>query len=49
MLGLAAGRALSVVIDGIPYPFLLLFLGLEIGFGVVGLMLIRGYKRVLAT
>ena len=36
MLGLAAGRALSVVVDGVPHPLLLVYLGLEVAFGVVG-------------
>ena len=44
MLGLAAGRALSLVLDGMPHPLLAVFLALEIGFGAVGLVLIRGYK-----
>jgi hypothetical protein len=45
MLGLASGRALSLVIDGMPHPLLVGFLLLEIGFGAVGIMLIRGYKN----
>jgi hypothetical protein len=44
MLGLAAGRALSLVIDGMPHPLLVVFLVLEIGFGVGGVVLIRGYR-----
>jgi hypothetical protein len=45
MLGLAAGRSLSLVIDGMPHPLLVVFLLLEIGFGAVGTILIRGYRR----
>jgi len=45
MLGLAAGRALSLMIDGMPHPLLAVFLVLEIGFGVVGFMMIRGYRN----
>ena len=41
MLGLAAGRALSLVLDGMPSPLLLIYLLLEIGFGAVGLYLVR--------
>lgn len=41
MLGLAAGRLLSLVVDGYPGPVLTLYLGLEIGFGLVGLWLLR--------
>ncbi len=42
MLGLAAGRAVSLVLDGMPNPLLAVYLLLEIGFGVVGLMLVKG-------
>ncbi len=41
MLGLAAGRALSIVIDGMPSPVFVVYLGLEIGFGLIGLLLAR--------
>lgn len=41
MLGLSAGRALSLVVDGMAHPLLVIFLVLEIGFGAVGLMLIK--------
>ncbi len=41
MLGLAAGRALSLVVDGMPNPFLVVYLVLEIGFGVVGIALVK--------
>ncbi|QFU74340.1 DUF4345 domain-containing protein [Halioglobus maricola] len=44
MLGLAAGRALSLILDGMPSPMLVVYLLLEIGFGVIGTMLIRGYS-----
>jgi hypothetical protein len=40
MLGLAAGRAISLVVDGMPHPLLAIFLVLEIGFGCVGYYLI---------
>ncbi|MGB2959302.1 MAG: DUF4345 domain-containing protein [Bacteroidota bacterium] len=39
MLGLAAGRILSLLIDGIPHWLLLVYLVLELGFGAVGLVL----------
>ena len=39
MLGLAAGRTLSLVIDGMPHPLLAAYLALELGFGVVGFYL----------
>ncbi|TXN34980.1 DUF4345 domain-containing protein [Flagellimonas hymeniacidonis] len=41
MLGLAAGRVLSLVIDGIPHWLLVVYLVLELGFGLMGLRLIR--------
>ena len=44
MLGLAVGRMLSIAIDGLPAPLLSVYLALEIGFGLVGLILVRGYN-----
>ena len=41
MLGLAAGRVLSIAIDGMPHPLLAAYTLLEIGFGTVGLMLLK--------
>jgi len=41
MLGLAAGRLLSVIVDGIPNWLLLLYLVLELLFGILGLLLIK--------
>ena len=41
MLGLAAGRAFSLVVDGMPSPLLFVYLLLEIGFGVVGIVLAK--------
>jgi len=41
MLGLAAGRILSLIFDGIPHWLLLAYLGLELGFGAFGLYLLR--------
>ena len=45
MLGLAGGRALSLLLDGLPSFLLVIYLFLEIGFGVVGLFLVRHYPR----
>ena len=39
MLGLAAGRLLSILVDGMPHPLLVTYLALEIGFGSVGFYL----------
>jgi hypothetical protein len=41
MFGLAAGRLLSLVIDGMPHSLLLTYLILEIGIGAVGLLLLK--------
>ncbi len=41
MLGLAAGRILSIVIDGMPNWLLVVYLGLELSFGIVGLLLLN--------
>ena len=41
MLGLAAGRILSVIVDGIPHWLLLVYLVLELLFGILGLILIK--------
>ncbi|WP_424966862.1 DUF4345 domain-containing protein [Dinoroseobacter sp. S375] len=36
MGGLAAGRALSLLLDGLPHPLLLIYLFLELGFCALG-------------
>jgi len=41
MLGLAAGRILSLVLDGLPNALLLIYLVLELALGIIGLMLIN--------
>ena len=41
MLGLAAGRVLSLAVDGLPHWLLLVYLALELGFGAVGLQLLK--------
>jgi hypothetical protein len=41
MFGLAFGRFLSLVLDGSPHWLLVIYLGLEFGFGAIGLILIR--------
>jgi predicted membrane protein len=41
MFGLAAGRILSLIIDGMPHWLLVVYLGLELGFGAVGMLLLR--------
>ena len=40
MFGLAAGRSLSLIIDGRPHWLFLVYLALEILFGAVGLVMI---------
>ena len=39
MFGLAAGRILSLIIDGMPHWLLVVYLVLELGFGVLGILL----------
>lgn len=41
MYGLAAGRALSIVLDGVPNWLLVVYLLAEIAFGTLGLRVIR--------
>jgi hypothetical protein len=41
MLGLAVGRILSIIIDGIPHWLLIVYLLLELSFGVTGLFLVN--------
>jgi hypothetical protein len=41
MFGLAFGRILSIVIEGVPHWLLLVYLFLELGFGAVGVLLAR--------
>ena len=44
MLGLAAGRAMSIVIDGMPHPLLLVYLLLELVIGLIALYLARNLQ-----
>ena len=41
MLGLAVGRILSLIVDGSPHWLLVVYLVLELGFGFLGLLLLR--------
>lgn len=41
MFGLAAGRALSLILDGMPHWLLVAYLAIELGFGTIGLILLR--------
>jgi len=41
MLGLAAGRVISLVVDGMPHWLLLVYLVLEVGLGVIGMQLLK--------
>ena len=41
MFGLAAGRVLSLIIDGMPHWLLIAYLVLELSFGVIGLLLLK--------
>lgn len=44
MLGLAAGRAVSLFVDGMPHPLLVIYLVLELAFGFIGYYLIKQYR-----
>ena len=44
MVGLAAGRILSLVLDGWPSGLLNFYLLLELGFGYIGWRLLKGQK-----
>ncbi|MEZ9833183.1 hypothetical protein BCU83_16205 [Vibrio breoganii] len=41
MLGLASGRLLSLIVDGTAHWLLVVYLILEVGFGVVGIAMIK--------
>ena len=41
MLGLAAGRLISLLIDGMPNYLLALYLVLELGIGVLGILVLK--------
>ena len=41
MLGLAAGRIISIIVDGIPHWLLIIYLILEISFGALGILLAK--------
>lgn len=41
MFGLAAGRVLSLIIDGMPHWLLVVYLVLELGFGFLGILIIK--------
>ena len=44
MFGLAVGRIISLIVDGIPHWLLLVYLALELLFGILGLVLIKQPK-----
>ncbi|MEK7729472.1 MAG: DUF4345 domain-containing protein [candidate division KSB1 bacterium] len=41
MLGLACGRMLSLLVDGVASPLLLVYLGLEVGMAALGVLVLR--------
>ena len=47
MFGLAAGRILSLIIDGMPHWLLAVYLVLELVFGVLGILLIKKSDNAL--
>ena len=49
MLGLAAGRVLSFIVDGLPHWLLIVYAGLEIVLGLIALKLLKGHGSGQAT
>jgi hypothetical protein len=41
MLGLACGRVLSIIVDGVPSPLLVAYAVVEVGFGLWGLRILN--------
>lgn len=41
MFGLAAGRILSLIIEGIPHWLLIVYLFLELSFGTIGVLMVK--------
>ena len=44
MLGLASGRLLSFVLDGMPHWLLIVYFGLELVLGIMGLILYQSHQ-----
>jgi hypothetical protein len=44
MLGLAAGRILSFILDGLPHWLLVVYAALEIVLGLIAITLYRGHN-----
>jgi hypothetical protein len=49
MFGLAGGRVLSLLLDGVPHWLLIVYLVLELAFGLVGLRLLRSAPPAART
>ncbi len=49
MFGLAAGRVLSFMLDGVPHWILSVYLVLEVLFGVAGAVMVRKLNRLEAS
>jgi hypothetical protein len=43
MFGLAFGRVLSIIIDGVPSPLLIIYTVLEVGMGLWGVLILRRF------
>lgn len=46
MFGLASGRIISLILDGVPNWLLLVYLALELSFGILGLVLVLVKKSI---
>jgi hypothetical protein len=49
MLGLAVGRILSFVLDGLPHWLLIVYAALEIGLGLIAIKLFMGLSKLTST
>ena len=49
MFGLAMGRVLSLVLDGLPHPLLIVYLIVELGFAVIGWSLLAKNDQKIPT
>jgi hypothetical protein len=48
MLGLAAGRLLSFILDGLPHWLLVVYAALEIVLGLIAITLYKGHDSAVA-
>ena len=49
MFGLAAGKILSLIIEGLLHWLIVVYLLLELGFGTIGLLLIKNLFNLISV